>query len=117
MRREAVTGPVRQSPAESGRQNRGGSRDLGLLVALARGDTVRDAAREAGIGERTAYRRMRDPEFRQRLSAVRADVLERATGRLADAGADAAETLKALLKAESESVRLGAARAILELGA
>jgi len=104
--------PSRQTSADIGARKR----DLAFLVAIARGETVRDAAREAGIGERTAWRRMADPEFRRRLSGVRADVLERATGRLADAGAEAAETLKALLKAESESVRLGAARAILELG-
>ena len=43
-------------------------------------------------------------------------MVSRAVGQLADAGAEAARTLRALLGAESESVRLGACRAILELG-
>jgi hypothetical protein len=102
----------RQNSADTGARKR----DLALLVALARGETVRDAAREAKLGERTAWRRMSDPEFRRRLSQIRADVMDRATGRLADAASDAARTLRALLDAESETVRLGAARAILELG-
>jgi len=102
----------RQNPAEFGARKR----DLALLVALARGESVRDAAREAKLGERTAWRRMSDPEFRRRLSEIRADVIDRATGRLADASSEAAQTLRTLLGAESETVRLGAARAILELG-
>jgi hypothetical protein len=44
-------------------------------------------------------------------------MVQRALGRMADGMADAADKLRQLLNAESESVRLGAARALLELGA
>jgi HEAT repeat protein len=40
----------------------------------------------------------------------------RCLGRMADGMAEAAEVLRQLLNARSESVRLGAARALLELG-
>jgi hypothetical protein len=41
--------------------------DKALLTALACGATVEQAARKAGLGERTVYRRLDDPEFLQRL--------------------------------------------------
>jgi hypothetical protein len=44
-------------------------------------------------------------------------MVERATAKMADGMAEAADELRALLKAEGESVRLGACRALLELGA
>jgi hypothetical protein len=87
-----------------------------LLLALASGQTVRDAARAAGVGERTAARRWADPAFRRRVTRLRAELVERATGQLADGMAEAVATLRRLLTAEGESVRLGAARSILELG-
>jgi hypothetical protein len=34
-----------------------------LILALAAGATVREAAEQAGIGERTAYRRLADADF------------------------------------------------------
>ena len=40
-----------------------------------------------------------------------------ALGRMADGMAEAADVLRGLLNAESESVRLGAARSLMELGA
>ncbi len=89
--------------------------DAALLLALAAGQTVRDAARSAGIGERTATRRVADPDFRRRVTELRADMVGRALGRMADGMTDAADTLRALLNAEGESVRLGAARSMLEL--
>jgi hypothetical protein len=90
--------------------------DDALLLALAAGQTVRDAARAAGIGERTATRRLTDPSFRRRLVELRADMVNRALGKIADGMSDAAATLRKLLKAKGESVRLGACRAMLELG-
>src|SRR5262245_1947750 len=89
--------------------------DDALLVALASGQTVRDAARAAGIGERTATRRLADPGFRQAVTELQAEMVGRAMGRLADGMVAAADTLRQLLSADGESVRLGAARSILEL--
>src|SRR5262245_32571470 len=98
--------------AENGRRKG----DDALLLALAGGLTVRDAAQAAGVGERTATRRLADLDFRRRVSQVRAAVVERALGKMADGMAEAADTLRGLLRAEAESVRLGAARSIQELG-
>jgi hypothetical protein len=89
--------------------------DAALLVALPEGQTVRAAARAAGIGERTATRRLADPAFRRRVADLRADMVERALGRAARGMSAAAVTLRQLLRAEKESVRLGAARALLAL--
>lgn len=100
--------------AENGRRNRKG--DTALMTALASGQTVRDAARSAGIGERTATRRVADPDFRRRVAELRAEMIGRALGQLADGMTEAAGTLRKLLAADGESVRLGAARSILELG-
>jgi hypothetical protein len=89
--------------------------DAALLLALAAGQTVRDAARSAGIGERTATRRVADLDFRRRVAELRAEMVSRALGKLADGMADAADTLRQLLRGR-DSVRLSAARALLELG-
>ncbi len=90
--------------------------DSDLILSLARGKTVREAAESAGIGERTAHRRLSEPVFLQLVQETRAEMMTRAMGKLADASIDPVETLVTLLKAESENVRLGAARTILEAG-
>ena len=90
--------------------------DDALLLALAAGKTVRDAAVAAGVGERTATRRWSDPTFRRRVAELRGEMVGRALGRMADGMAEAADVLRKLLAAESESVRLGACRTMLELG-
>jgi len=98
--------------AEDGRRKG----DAALVLALAGGQTVRDSARAAGVGERTATRRLAAADFRRRVIETRAALVERATGQMADAMSAAAEALRKLLEARSEAVRLGAARAVLELG-
>jgi hypothetical protein len=82
--------------------------DNALLLALASGQTVRDAARLAGIGERTATRRMADPGFRRRVNELRGEMVGRALGKLADAATEAVDTLRKLLKAKADTVKLGA---------
>lgn len=87
-----------------------------LVVELAGGATVRDAAERAGIGERTAHRHVRDPEIRQRIAETRDALFAKAIGRLANSSSQAVDTLAELLADGSPMVRLGAARAILEYG-
>ena len=98
--------------AHRGRQ----SADESLAVALAAGQTLRDAAASAGIAERTAARRWADADFRRKVSDLRGGMVSRCLGKMADGMADAAGTLRTLLTSESDSVRLGAARSLLELG-
>ena len=90
--------------------------DSALIIALATGKTVRDAAASAHVAERTAWRRMQEPAFRQEVTNVRTMMISQAVGLLADAATDAVWTLRELLNSESDTVRLGAARAILEAG-
>jgi hypothetical protein len=98
--------------AHRGRRNA----DEALAVALASGQTLRDAAGTAGVSERTATRRWADPVFRRRVAELRGELVGRSLGCLADGMAEAAGVLRQLLSAQSESVRLGAARSLLELG-
>jgi len=90
--------------------------DSELILSLASGRTVKEAAELAGIGERTAHRRLDDPEYCRRIQDARAEMMTQAMGKLADASIEAVETLVRLLRAKSETVRLGASRAILEAG-
>jgi hypothetical protein len=98
--------------AHRGRRNA----DEALALALATGQTLRAAAGAVGVAERTATRRWADPAFRRRVVELRGELVGLALGRLADGMADAAAKLRQLLDAQSEAVRLGACRAMLELG-
>jgi hypothetical protein len=91
--------------------------DTELLQALALGASVEHAAQKAGVSRRTAYRRLAAPAFRARVIELRAELTRRALGMLTAAGLGAVKTLTVLQEsAMSEAVRLGAARATLELG-
>jgi hypothetical protein len=91
--------------------------DERLLLALACGATVEVAARQAGVSESTAYRRLAEPVFRQRLQRVRADFVQRTADTMTAAATEAVRTLLELLKpAAPPPVRLGAAKAVLEIG-
>lgn len=94
-----------------GRRTRGEER---LLTALAAGSSVEQAARSAGVSERTAYRRLADPAFRSRLAIVRDDLVREALGDLVGSASAAVATLRRLLAASNEHVQLGAARALLD---
>ena len=111
--------PAAQAPGGDRQAVAGGDRrsaDDVLVAALAAGSTKQEAARLAGVGERTVYRRLDDPQFRRRIEQARAELVGQTVGRLTDASTAAVATLRALLEAENESVRLGACRTILELG-
>ena len=98
-------------------QNRRRSADDPLLLALACGATVENAARSAGVSEKTVQRRLRDPEFQKRLQQMRADMVQRASGMLTAAAMEAVKTLSDLQqKSVAAPVRLGAARSVLEIG-
>ena len=89
--------------------------DESLIAGLAAGAPIKEAAAKAGVCERTAFRRLSDPSFRQRLAETKGRMLEMVSARLTNSATAACDELERLLqKAESESVRLGAARTILE---
>ena len=89
--------------------------DEALLVTLACGATVENAARTAGMSVRTAQRRLAEPAFRKRLQDLRTDMAQRTGGMLTAAGMEAVKTLISLQDAAiAAPVRLGAARTVLE---
>ncbi len=70
------------------------SADAALIAALVTGATRQEAAKAAGVGESTVYRRLADPAFRRRVSAARSELIDAAVGRLADATTEACQTLR-----------------------
>ena|SRR5579871_4619234 len=91
--------------------------DAGLVLALACGASPEHAAQKAGLSVRTVYRRLGEAPFREQVQQVRAEMVRRAAGLLTAAGLTSIKTLTELQEsASSETVRLGAARAVLELG-
>jgi transposase-like protein len=83
-----------------------------LALAVAAGQSITKWARANGIGTRTAYTWSRDPEFRSQVAELRGRLLDRAIGVLARrVAANAAEINRLASEAESEAVRLAAARA------
>lgn len=98
----------------------GGARhnaDSTLAGGLAMGKTVEEAAKAAGVSPATAFRRLQEPTFKAEVGRLRSAMLERALGTLSEASTLAAMTLSDLASgAESETVRLGAAKAVLEIG-
>jgi hypothetical protein len=93
------------------------STDQLLLMALACGATVENAAVSAGISQATVYRRLKDPEFQQELCKTKTEMVNRTAAMLTAAAGEAVKTLLALQKDSTPPAsRLGAARAVLELG-
>ncbi len=97
--------------AESGKES---ARFEELAVAIAGGATVRAAADELGIPERTAYRQSGSPEFKCRVSAIRSEMTNAAVGSLSAAASEAVACIRELLGSANEpAVRLNAAKAIM----
>ena len=104
--------------AESGTEAEGlslqRSGDDQLFAALVAGLRIAKAAEAAGLSERTAYRRLSDPEFKSQLDAARERVREATIATLTDAGQDAIATLRGLLLSDDTGVKLKAAKTLLD---
>jgi transposase len=88
-----------------------------LVLALAKGATVAQAARQAGVSERTVYRRLQRPEFQARIQAIQDETVVRVASVLVSAAQEGIRVLVALQdKDTSASVRRAAARDVLHLG-
>jgi hypothetical protein len=93
-----------------------GKRDIdsAIVLALAAGGSVADAARHARCSEKTVRRRLTVETFREQVRAARAEMLTRAVGRLAALGVRSADKLNELMDCDRKQVQLGAARASLD---
>jgi uncharacterized protein (UPF0147 family) len=89
-----------------------------FLALYAVGATVENAAFKAGMGVRTAYRRLGEPAFQARLTQARFDTEVRTTAMLTGAGLGAVKTFVDLQQDSTvpASVRRAAARDVLEYG-
>lgn len=87
------------------------------IAALLESPSTLAAAERAGVGRTTLCRWLTLPAFRSALDRAKDEIFAAAMARIASASGEATNTLLALLRAESEPVRLGAARAILEAAA
>lgn len=91
--------------------------DDGLILALACGATVENAARQAGVSEMTVFRRLREPEFQAKIKATKQEMVERTARMLSAAALESVKTLLDLQnKNQPASVRHSAARTIIEFG-
>jgi hypothetical protein len=89
--------------------------DVAIMLALAAGASAPAAAEKAGVSERTVYRRLQDPDFQRAVLKAREKLLDEAIGHIAQASVTAVQTLSTLCSADSESVRLGASRTLMDL--
>jgi tRNA A37 N6-isopentenylltransferase MiaA len=91
--------------------------DEAMLMALACGSTVENAAVKVGVSPRTVHRRLKKHAFRVRLAKLKAEMNQRIASMLTATGLESVKTLHSLQeKTQPPAVRLGAARAVLELG-
>jgi hypothetical protein len=110
--------------AADGKQNRAGhgAKPAAIreqaIVALLSEPTIRDAAAACGIGERTLHRWLTDDTtFQAEYEAARRATFQAAINRIPALAARAVDTLAALLgDKEPPAVRLGAARAVTDIG-
>jgi hypothetical protein len=91
--------------------------DTVLLLALACGSSAENAARKAGVHERTVQRRLADPAFQKQVKDLQAEMVQRSMGMLTAAAMEAVKTLVELSAPSAPpATRLGAARSIIEIG-
>lgn len=88
-----------------------------VISALLTSKSVAEAAAATGQGERTIYRWLSEPAFRQALSAAEGALIDVATRRLLQLQGSALDTLEALLGDDTDAsagVRLRAAQITLD---
>jgi hypothetical protein len=91
--------------------------DALILAALACGATADQAGAKAGVSARTVRRRLRTSGFRRKLNRLRSELQIRTADQLSAASTEAVRTMIQLMQpANPPNTRLGAARAVVELG-
>src|SRR5688500_814010 len=84
-----------------------------LLVALLRKPTAKEAAAEGGVTERTVFRWLQDPEFRERYRAARREAVDDALRELQGKALLAVETLARNLTCGNAYAENAAAQMVL----
>ncbi len=86
-----------------------------LAAHMAAGLPITEAAERAGVGERTARRRLGDDNFRALVARLKSEAVAQAVARLSADMGKAAAKLAALIDATDDRVALTAAKALLEM--
>jgi transposase-like protein len=101
---------------ESRRNQTISARQERVALALAGGRTVAAASRECRVHASTIWAWLKQPEFRSRIAELRQQWLDTAIGRLGELlGQEALDTLKQLLRARSDGIKLESVKAAFEL--
>jgi hypothetical protein len=88
-----------------------------FIAALLTHSSVESAANAAGISRATGWRWLQRQDVLERLRQARQQAWSRAMAQLQEAGPEAVEALRKILReAKGEAPRVSAARTILELG-
>src|SRR6266849_6596310 len=90
------------------------ARQQRVIAALLTARSISEAAGIANINERTIRRWLAQPLFSEALREAERAVLRNALGRIQSLTAKAADALESLLSAQSEPVRVAAAREIFQ---
>jgi hypothetical protein len=84
------------------------------VIALASGSSVRDAANKSGVSERTLFRRVKDSKFQDDVNNARREIIENSLSKLIELSEKAVNTLEQLLQSDNQTVRIAAAKFILQ---
>lgn len=89
-----------------------------LVLRIASGDTIAEAAAACGLSERTIYRRLKDDDFQAAVQELRAAFTSQAAGRLGSLYQHHVDAIHKMAGDETApaGVRLAASKAVLELG-
>jgi hypothetical protein len=90
--------------------------DAALITHLATGVSAAGAPKLAGVSEATAYRRLANPAFRERVEKSRTDFWDRALGVMSKGAAESAIVLRKLLRSDDGRIKLQAAKVLIEQG-
>ncbi len=97
------------------RESRTAAKQAAAIPLLAAGRSYGDVCAQVRVSKRNLVRWAAEPDFAARVSAARGRILEAVVGLLAGEAAASARTLAQLRDgAESEQVRLGACRSLLD---
>jgi hypothetical protein len=89
--------------------------DEALAAALAGGNTVEGAAHIAGVSRATAFRRLKDPDFKGRIDVIRAEMIDRTLGHLSAGATEGSIVLRTLaVNSKDERIKLGASKALVD---
>jgi len=114
---ETQSADDRRRPQMTGHGEKIGRKSEAAIAALLTRSTIEDAARVAGIGEKTLRRWIKEPGFKKRYLQERRESVRQAVARLQQATGAAGTTILKLMTDSSvpPAVRLRAAECVFDI--